>query len=718
MSELPSYIENLVNQPIATADQVDAVHQPPYSSLILREDQEKKVVDAICRKIEDVQRSRRDWVEKRNTYVAQHHNDFDWRVKEGNIFSKSNLTFNLSRRITLAVSAQLIRGFVGKDPYFAVKSVGSEDEELARQVERLARYKLGQTRLKEAIQEAIEDSLVVGEAVVKITYSDDALFYKRAGSILVDGAGIPITTTDGDIVFEGEPIVQDRETGQLVLGSDRRVVIPPDFRYEPGLKAGRKTIFRGTDVRVLHYADFICPLNATSIHDAEFCAHIYDQRLNAVARKWVYSISPDAIDTPAKSAFLKQLARRINNLKSETSLPKSEEKKPVLRLGEIEPVNDQDAANVQLAEVYIREDIDDDGIFEDVYMVIDLKNKVALFYDYTANITPDGRRPFEIVRCTPARHRWYGISEYEVNASRQEFIDWAFNRLVFENSITGSVRGYDPNAAEEWETEEPQAGDKLYRIRDPERFKNGIITLQVPPVSDNLWQFAEFLMQNAQMDSGNLQPGEQQMQGMPAAKLAAGIRAIERASGTISSLRDIRVDQGVTAIISSALRCMLAHLDSQEEYSYFEGSSNITARISREDVEKLHYTIETSTDVQEAETALQKSTTAANLVVQYYQLPPIVQPRVTAFYADALRALDVSDPERALVPIQPTEMMAQGTDQQGMPIDQGNQGQLQQPQAGMQQAQSGQAQPVNTETTKMTEGVANASMAPNQPVPF
>lgn len=709
MSELPSFIENLVDQPLAIKSSEDVVHQPPYSSLILTETQERKIVDRLCKKIEETQRERRDWVERRGTYVAQHHNDFEWRVKEGNIFSKSNLTFNLSRRITTAVAAQLIRGFVGKDPYFSVKSVGSEDEELARQVERMSRYKLAKSRLKTSIEEAIEDALVVGESVVKITYADDALFYKRSGAIMVDGAGVPVTTTDGDIIFEGEPIIQDPQTGQMVLGSDRRVVVPPDFRYEVGVKAGRKTLYRGVDVRVLHYSDFICPLNATDIHEADYCAHIYDQRLNAIARKWVYSIAPDAIDTPAKAAFLKQLALRLNNLKSEDSLPKSEERKPVMRFGEIQPNHDTGISNVQLAEVYVREDVDEDGIFEDVYMVIDVKNKVALFYDYTANITPDGRRPFEVIRCTPARHRWYGISEYEVNASRQEFVDWAFNRLVFENSITGSVRGYDPNAAEEWETEEPQAGDKLYRIRDPERFKNGIITLQVPPVSDNLWQFAEYLMQNAQLDSGNIQPGEQQMAGMPAAKLAAGIRAIERASGTISSLRDIRIDKGVTAVITAALKCMLTHLDSQEEYSYFEGSSNITARISKEDVDKLQYVIETSTDVQEAETALQKSTTAANLVVQYYQLPPIVQPRVTAFYADALRALDVSDPERALVPIQPQEMMMAQSPS-------GGEGQLQQPQAGMQQAPEGQAQPVNTETTKMTEGVANASMAPNQPI--
>jgi hypothetical protein len=716
MSELPSIIENLVNQPLTISKKEEEVVQPPYSSLILRSEQEKRVVERICKKIEDLQRTRRDWVEKRNSYVAQHHNDFEWRVKEGNIFSKSNLTFNLSRRVATAVSAQLIKGFVGKDPYFNVKAIGAEDEQLAREVERMARYKLGRSKLKSAITEAIEDALVVGEAVVKITHADDAMFFKRSGAILVDGAGMPITTPDGDIIFEGEPFAQDPATGQIVLASDRRVIIPMDYRYEMGVQAGRKTIYKGTDVRVLHYADFLCPLNAADIHEADFCAHLYDQRLNAVARKWIYSIAPDAVDTPAKKAFLKELAHRINNLKSETSLPKSEEKKSVFRNGEIEEPNDHDVSVVQLAEVYMREDVDDDGVFEDVYMVVDLKNKVALFYDYTANITPDGRRPFEVVRCTPARHRWYGLSEYEVNASRQEFVDWAFNRLVYENSITGAIRGYDPNAAEEWETEEPQAGDKLYRIRDPERFKNGIITLQVPPVSDNLWQFAEYLMQNAQLDSGNVQPGEQQLAGVPAAKLAAGIRAIERASGTISALRDIRIDQGVSKVIEAALKCMLAHLDQEEEYSYFEGSSNITARISREDVVRLHYMIETTTDVTEAESALQKATTAANLVVQYYQLPPIVQPRVTAFYADALRALDVADPERALVPVQPMEMM-QPMPQEGMPQEgQPPSGQMQQPQSGMQQAQQGEAQPVSTEMAGMTQGVANASMAPNQPV--
>lgn len=293
MSELPSLIENLVDQPLTIQKKEDEVVQPPYSSLILRAEQEKKVVERICKKIEDLQRTRRDWVEKRNTYVAQHHNDFDWRVKEGNIFSKSNLTFNLSRRIALAVSAQLIKGFVGKDPFFNVKAVGAEDEQLARDVERLARYKLGKSKMKAALTEAIEDALVIGEAVVKVTYADDAMFFKRSGAILVDGDGMPITTPDGDIIFEGEPFMQDPMTGQMVLASDKRVIIPPDHRYEMGVQAGRKTIYRGVDVRVLHYADFICPLGSPDIHEADFCAHLYDQRLNAVARKWIYSIAPD-----------------------------------------------------------------------------------------------------------------------------------------------------------------------------------------------------------------------------------------------------------------------------------------------------------------------------------------------------------------------------------------------------------------------------------------
>ena len=123
--------------------------------------------------------------------------------------------------------------------------------------------------------------------------------------------------------------------------------------------------------------------------------------------------------------------------------------------------------------------------------------------------------------------------------------------------------------------------------------------------------------------------------------------------------------------------------------------------------------IETTTDVTEAETALQKATTSANLVVQYYQLPPIVQPRVTAFYADALRALDVADPERALIPVPMQPMMPQeGMPQEGMPPEgaqEGQGGQVQQPQTGFQQAKKGEAQPVSAEPAGMSQGVANAT---------
>ncbi len=89
--------------------------------------------------------------------------------------------------------------------------------------------------------------------------------------------------------------------------------------------------------------------------------------------------------------------------------------------------------------MFLHFDADEDGVQEDIVIMIDRKNKRPLFYDYVANRTPNGKRPFDVIRVNRVDGRWHGIGTMEVFQPLQEVVDLLVNRWSLSQSRSGNV---------------------------------------------------------------------------------------------------------------------------------------------------------------------------------------------------------------------------------------------------------------------------------------
>ena len=91
----------------------------------------------------------------------------------------------------------------------------------------------------------------------------------------------------------------------------------------------------------------------------------------------------------------------------------------------------------KIAEFHMTYDVDGDGILEKFMLVIERETKLPIFYDFTAELTPDGKRPFEMMRINPVPGRAYGIGGIEMFESTQNIIDLLINRMNHSQSRAG-----------------------------------------------------------------------------------------------------------------------------------------------------------------------------------------------------------------------------------------------------------------------------------------
>jgi hypothetical protein len=104
---------------------------------------------------------------------------------------------------------------------------------------------------------------------------------------------------------------------------------------------------------------------------------------------------------------------------------------------------------VLVAETYLTYDADNDGILEEIMLVLDRENEAPIYYEYLANVTTKGNRP--VYLC--GRCQWTGgptgWERWSSSIPEQEFVDLQINRHNFRTSDGGIVKFWTPSLTEE-----------------------------------------------------------------------------------------------------------------------------------------------------------------------------------------------------------------------------------------------------------------------------
>jgi hypothetical protein len=627
--------------------------------------------------MQGVDKPERTWMGKRVIYDLLYANNVDFRARlMGGIFAESNLVVPIARRITRQMIARASNYFFVTDPWFAIYPTGKMDRDRADKADRYARWKTDQSKLKRTQEMGIERAFVLGEAVTKTSWVRREQTYRTKAVVLVDDAGADILGMDGDYIMEDDlwlpEQIEDPATGEVtrselfILKRDGQTPQPEQMNWQEKKITRRITHYKGPEAKVVNHMDFLCPLDAPTIQEADCVVHLYDTPVMSLADQWRKNIAKDA----DVSEHLESMRKAIDLLRvvashggqgetaqSNGSADNSADVNSNSRRNErSEPI-------AEIAEFHLRYDADGDGILEDVMLIIDKKSKMPIFYDYEANVTPDGLRPFSCTRVNEVPNRWYGIGSMEMFESSQQIVDLLVNRWNFGNSRASRVDFWNPQ-----NTLEGRANSNLEvnwgGTYTPAPGKSASDCLESVYLENNtgdiLKEFSEFFMQLMMNESGVQNANDGQIVGLESSKLATGIRNIEKSGQELFSLYIGHLEPGIAEVLSKTVKLIFANLDEMEVYRYFEegeeGGEGVgeMQEINPGDLGNMAIDTRILLTRYRGEQILESSIRAIDTVEKFFDpaKTPEYQSRVAPMFIDILKALQIQNAKDIIVPLE------------------------------------------------------------------
>lgn len=598
---------------------------------------------------------------KRSRFDATFANDVTWRpftFGPDNIFYSSNIPVPVVRRVARQMIARAKNAFFGADPWFSidpspvVEYDPQDDAGRADKIEKFCRFKLGegQSDSKQSSGRAIARALILGEAVVKTSYVVRDQIFNIEAMVLHSVDGEPVRASDGNFITEEDQWV-DAEDGQgTVVLARTKGEDPAGWTPQPMAPIWnkvpldrRQVLFEGTRSEVIFYKDFLCPLTAANVQEADCTVQLYDKPVMefvdlVVKRGMVDDTAEDRIMAAQKMIAL------VKKMDANSPMPKSASTLQTRANDNFiaGPSVETGGPISEFAEFCLWYDANGDGIAENIMLICDRQSQAPIFYDHMANITTDGLRPLTVVRVNPVEGRWYGVGILELFSSYQDIIDLLVNRWNFSQSRSGRV--------DFWRPTDTQEGD-----RDPNLKMNwgGTYTLK-PGVDgegaltskyltdikfDQIRTMIEYFQQLLTVESGVSNANDAQMAGLESSDLATGINQIQQSGDelTLPMLQDLK--PGLQEILSREIDITLANINPVECYDYLEGDTQKIDQITPDEVRGLKFKVKIELDTKNEQQKIQMSTAAAAIVERYYMLSPAVQEKVVMLYRDQLRRL-------------------------------------------------------------------------------
>ena len=503
----------------------------------------------------------------------------------------------------------------------------------------------------------IKTALIRNEQVIKITYVADTTKFKgparvAVGPFVYTGSqgdvftpqGEAVMTPAGNYIYENDDFVPDPNVqDQFRLRKEPNVVLrfTPEYQDFPALDQVL-TRQEGVDVRGVDFRDFLCPLNASSIHDADINVHLFDEQWERlVATYGIFAVSQDYVNQPYMSG-----EKAAKEVKQEVE-------------GEVE-AGSQALKIVNCADCYMRCDVDDDGIEEEVWLIIDRKAKRAIWYDYLGAHLK--KRPFEVIQgIEQVANRWYGTGVFEMLDHKQLYIDTQFNRVNFKSSKNSSVRFRNRNAVAQWKAgQELVFGDDQVMDIDDPRFtaqNPPLFQVQLTDIDENAMKLIELMLQAAQTEVGIAGPNEGSMSGLETTKLATGIKSMERTANVLMKETEQNQGESITLILDQVVDCVLEHMDPNEVL--YDDETQAILTLSREEIRNLgRHTRLLLTRSRSTET-IETCRMVFQLCREYYEaLTPEEQNLLRDEYVRELRALEVPDSDKLLRKVSDEEVAA------------------------------------------------------------
>ena len=632
------------------------------TALTLTEDQLQRMVRYVRDRIEGIDESRNNgWLADRERFDREWDDDFSHREWENAVFAKSNESLNMIGSGVDYIRSRLIEEIFGGKPWFSAdpRQPDGADPIVAEQVGRHLRWKLGPDQIDfEAVSaDLVSQACKLGECVAKLFYKTEEETFERIASILWDAqANAPVLTPDGEFVFEDGPLdtlaqaLVDGEPGEMLEwhpGEPGELVspeaLPPGLCWKEQIVSDRTVRYSGAKAVPLHYKEFYCPLNAPSVHEADFVAHMTSMRLSELCGH--LGISLDDATAEEEESADGYLKRALCQIRAAGAEPKPDSEQPRAGEGEEIPVADADP-EFRMVEAYFRFDARGDGRPCRVFLMVAYDYDVPIFWDYIANVTPDGKYPFEAVAVNKEPHRWYGKSWFKKYERFQHLIDKLTNQILYRNDLAANpVKFRRKEAVVQWQDDQPfEIGpDKVFDLNDGYTAEDALQTARIPELDEQTKFLLEMVISNWRMRAGVTTATQGTFGGLPSERTATGISQVAATGTTMFKPQLMEVKRGLEAVLRQVVEYQYAYLDADETFTYMEGDERRLGLLSREKVRDLEFNVELTLTLFKQNQNLDASRMAVDFFGQFLAVPDAFKRVAAPLFTTVYKSLQIDN---------------------------------------------------------------------------
>jgi hypothetical protein len=634
------------------------------TSLKLNEAQEARLLQRILDRIDEVRSEMgsifggggevedNSWMWERQKNQLQYDNEWEWRKALGGtqktIFDYSNFSLNLSKRYCRLMAAKASDDLVGTEPFFSAMPTEQGNPDLAKQGEGYLQDEIAASNLKKRIKEAQKTALIRNEAVMKLSWVSNDTYFRGPGIVAVGpniyettegvrefAAGEPIVTPKGDYIYQKDDMFEDPNVQGLA-----RLEKEPDVAFRHKLEfAYQEDLFQtlhgytGLDGRALDYRDFLCPLNAATVHEADINVHTYDEQWERLKAMYDgFDVSATWVNTPYMAG---------------EKAPKTEKKEQETTSKILKIVN--------CGDTYIRcnpfeGDPGDQGHESEIWALVDLTNKKFIWYDYLGNHMP--KRPFEVIPGVElVANRWYGVGVFEMLAHKQLYVDTQFNRVNFKSMKSSAVRFRIKNAVAQWKAGEQLVvgDDRTLDVEDP-RFDSRnppLFSVNLTEIDEHAMKLIELMIQAGSTEVGIVGPDDGALAGLDTTKLATGIKSLERTGNLLMKFTETDHGDAIAEILDQAVNIILEHMD--EDQMVWRPDSQELYALNRDEVRKMPKDVKLLLTRSRSTETIETARMVIQLCREYYEaLTPYERYKLRGEYLRQLKALETPDAAQLL----------------------------------------------------------------------
>jgi hypothetical protein len=606
------------------------------TNLKISEEQEKKLLKYLLKRVEQLKEDNRERIENDKVSWKTYHNDRTDRVGYDSIFSHSNLSVPMTSLVVDHFMARAEDEITGTSPYFKFEAQGAGDEETAEAFDKYFNWKLedkGHTR--ERLEESYLHLFIQRALILKSTYKEDistwydyernGLFNNERGEFEeIPGEG-PIIEGEAQFIPEINPMTGETE---LRLANDPSFqMIPGVHEFQP-LPQGvptQQVKYKGPRSEVIDSDRFLCPSTAESLEDADIVVELYDKDM-----RWANKMFLER-DWFSFGDYYKLVNKDAN--------PRSPIEKNRERVENLDFDNDENPS-VQVLECWMKRDVLGTGTPQEFCVFVDPEAKKILYYEFVAKLTPDNRIPYTAVSIGKERNKWCGNSLPERIRSFQEYVDKQFNSQSYRNELAANpIIGVNPQAVEdEPEDVELHAG-KIFELKDQYGIDDFINFAAVPNVDIRTQDLIDFVFGIVQLWLGVSNMAQGDYQALAPANTATGVEATLREASKIGRRWMRRIVRGFEEHLTKLVQVAMATMDEEEVFEYMEGDVRAFGVMTPDAIRNIGINTRVILSQDQGQRAIEKANLALQTQDRYFQSPPEMRPFIRPMLKRILDAM-------------------------------------------------------------------------------